>query len=284
MSPGREREARGESPAVTGGTDSCTVVRRRSRIPRLGIRSAGKIVNKMGKRRNRSVRKIAVHVVLVVVFLSGVCLAGDKPEIKDEKGKINYSVGYQIGGDFKRQGIDLEPDLIVKGIQDALAESKPLMTPQEMRKTLVDLKKKIVADQRKQQEEHAQKNLAEGKAFLAKNAKKKGVKTLPSGLQYKVIEKGNGTSPKKTDSVTVDYRGTLIDGTEFDSSYKRGKPATFRVDGVIAGWTEALQRMKPGAKWQLFIPAKMAYGVRGAGPRIEPNSTLIFEVKLIKVN
>lgn len=229
-------------------------------------------------------RKIAVHVVLVVVFLSGVCLAGDKPEIKDEKGKINYSVGYQIGGDFKRQGIDLEPDLIVKGIQDALAESKPLMTPQEMRKTLVDLKKKIVADQRKQQEEHAQKNLAEGKAFLAKNAKKKGVKTLPSGLQYKVIEKGNGTSPKKTDSVTVDYRGTLIDGTEFDSSYKRGKPATFRVDGVIAGWTEALQRMKPGAKWQLFIPAKMAYGARGAGPRIEPNSTLIFEVKLIKVN
>jgi FKBP-type peptidyl-prolyl cis-trans isomerase FklB len=230
------------------------------------------------------VRKIAVHVVLVVVFLSGVCLAGDKPEIKNEKGKINYSIGYQIGGDFKRQGIDLDPDLIVKGIQDALAESKPLMTPQEMRKTLVDLKKKIVADQRKQQEEQGQKNLKIGKAFLAKNAKKKGVVTLPSGLQYKVIKKGNGTSPKKTDSVTVDYRGTLLDGTEFDSSYKRGKPATFRVDGVIAGWTEALQLMKPGAKWELFIPAKLAYGGRGAGPRIEPNSTLIFEVELIKVN
>lgn len=229
-------------------------------------------------------RKIAVHVVLVVVFLSGVCLAGDKPEIKDEKGKINYSIGYQIGGDFKRQGIDLDPDLIVKGIRDALAESKPLMTPQEMRKTLVDLKKKIVADQRKQQKEQAQKNLAEGKAFLGKNAKKKGVKTLPSGLQYKVIEKGKGTSPGKTDSVTVNYRGTLIDGTEFDSSYKRGKPATFRVDGVIAGWTEALQLMKPGAKWQLFIPANLAYGERGAGPRIGPNSTLIFEVELTKVN
>ncbi|MGB7971555.1 MAG: FKBP-type peptidyl-prolyl cis-trans isomerase [Candidatus Deferrimicrobiaceae bacterium] len=229
-------------------------------------------------------RKIAVHVVLVFVFLSGVCLAGDKPEIKDEKGKINYSIGYQIGGDFKRQGIDLDPDLIVKGIQDALSESKPLMTPQEMRKTLVDLKTKIVADQRKQQKEQAQKNLAEGKAFLAKNAKKKGVKTLPSGLQYKVIEKGNGTSPKKTDSVTVNYRGTLIDGTEFDSSYKRGKPATFRVDGVIAGWTEALQLMKPGAKWQLFIPANLAYGERGAGPRIGPNSALIFEVELTKVN
>ena len=229
-------------------------------------------------------RKIAVHVVLVVVFLSGVCLAADKPEIKDEKGKINYSIGYQIGGDFRRQGIDLEPDLIVKGIKDALAESKPLMTPQEMRKTLVDLKKKIVADQRKQQEEQGQKNLAEGKAFLAENAKKKDVVTLPSGLQYKVIEKGNGTSPKKTDSVTVNYRGTLIDGTEFDSSYKRGKPATFRVDGVIPGWTEALQRMKPGAKWQLFIPAKLAYGGRAAGPRLGPNSTLIFEVELIKVN
>jgi len=223
-------------------------------------------------------------VVLVFVFLSGVCLAGDKPEIKDTKGKINYSIGYQIGGDFKRRGIDLDPDLIVKGIQDALSESKPLMTPQEMRKTLVDLKKKIVADQRKQQKEQGQKNLAEGKAFLAKNAKQKGVVTLPSGLQYKVIRKGNGTSPKKTDSVTVNYRGTLIDGTEFDSSYKRGKPATFRVDGVIAGWTEALQRMKPGAKWQLFIPANLAYGERGAGPRIGPNSALIFEVELTKVN
>jgi FKBP-type peptidyl-prolyl cis-trans isomerase FklB len=153
-----------------------------------------------------------------------------------------------------------------------------------MRKTLVDLKKKIVADQRKQQKEQAQKNLAEGKTFLAENAKKKVVKTLASGLQYRVIKKGSGTSPGKTDSVTVNYRGTLIDGTEFDNSYKRGKPATFRVDGVIAGWTEALQLMKPGAKWQLFIPAKLAYGARGAGPRIGPNSTLIFEVELNKVN
>jgi len=219
----------------------------------------------------------------MVLFL-GVGFAAEKPEMKGENDRVSYSVGYQVGGDFKRQGVELNPDLLVKGIQDAMKGSKPLMTEQEMRKTLVDLKKKIVADQRKQQEEQGQKNLAEGKAFLAENAKKKGVVTLPSGLQYKVIEKGNGTSPRKTDSVTVNYRGTLIDGTEFDSSYKRGKPATFRVDGVIPGWTEALQRMKPGAKWQLFIPAKLAYGGRAAGPRLGPNSTLIFEVELIKVN
>jgi FKBP-type peptidyl-prolyl cis-trans isomerase FklB len=237
-----------------------------------------------GKRRNKNVRKIAVHVILGFVFLAGVCQAGEAPEIKSQKEKINYSIGHQIGGDFKRQGIELDPDLVVKGIQDALAGNKPLMTPEEMRKTLVDLKKKIVADRRKQHREQAEKNLAEGKAFLAENAKKKGVKTLPSGLQYKVIKKGTGTSPKKTDSVTVHYRGTLVDGTEFDSSYKRGKPATFRVDGVIAGWTEALQLMKPGAKWQLFIPANLAYGERGARSRIEPNSALIFEVELTKVN
>jgi len=229
-------------------------------------------------------RTIGWGLIISMVLFLGVGFAAEKPEMKGENDRVSYSVGYQVGGDFKRQGVELNPDLLVKGIQDAMKGSKPLMTEQEMRKTLVDLKKKIVADQRKQQEEQGQKNLAEGKAFLAENAKKKGVVTLPSGLQYKVIEKGNGTSPRKTDSVTVNYRGTLIDGTEFDSSYKRGKPATFRVDGVIPGWTEALQRMKPGAKWQLFIPAKLAYGGRAAGPRLGPNSTLIFEVELIKVN
>ncbi len=222
-------------------------------------------------------------IVSTILFL-GVGFAADKPEVKEEKDKVSYSVGYQVGGDFKRQGVDLNPDLMVKGVQDAMSGAKPLMTQQEMNETLADLKKKIVAEQQRQNKEAAGKNLSEGKVFLAENAKKKGVKTLPSGLQYKVIEKGAGASPKKTDSVTVHYKGTLIDGTEFDSSYKRGKPATFRVDRVIAGWTEALQLMKPGAKWQLFIPPDLAYGERGAGPRIGPNSTLIFEVELIKVN
>ena len=178
----------------------------------------------------------------------------------------------------------MNPDLLVKGVQDAMSGSEPLMTPQEMQKTLVDLKKKIVSAQQEEQKKAAEKNLAEGKRFLAENAKKKDVKTLPSGLQYKVLQAGSGAPPKKTDSVTVHYRGTLIDGTEFDSSHKRGKPATFQVDRVIAGWTEALQLMKPGAKWQLFLPPNLAYGERGAGPRIGPNSTLIFEVELVKVN
>ena len=245
---------------------------------------AGEVGNKLGKRRNRSVRKIAVHVVLGVFFLAGVCLAGDAPKITSEKEKINYSIGYQIGGDFKRQGIELDPDLVVKGIKDALAGAKPLMTQQEMRNTLVDLKKKVVADQQKQQEEKAKKNLAEGEAFLAGNGTKKGVVTLPSGLQYKVLAEGKGKSPVATDNVTVHYKGTLIDGSEFDSSIKRGKPATFRADRVIAGWKEALLLMKEGAKWQLFIPAKLGYGERGAGSKIPPNATLIFDVELISVN
>jgi FKBP-type peptidyl-prolyl cis-trans isomerase FklB len=227
--------------------------------------------------------KYMISVVLTAVLLVGFGYAGDAPEIKSQKEKINYSIGYQIGGDFKRQGIDLDPDLVVKGIEDALAGTKPLMTPQEMRNTLVDLKKKVVADQQKQQTEKAKKNLAEGEAFLAENAKKKGVVTLPSGLQYKVLAAGKGKSPVATDNVTVHYKGTLIDGSEFDSSVKRGKPATFRADRVIAGWKEALLLMEPGAKWQLFIPAKLGYGERGAGSKIPPNATLIFEVELLSI-
>ena len=160
------------------------------------------------------------------------------------------------------------------------------MTPEEMNRTLVELKRKVTAAQQEEQKRAAEKNLAEGKKFLQENAMKEGVVALSSGLQYQVIEEGVGESPKKTDSVTVQYKykGTLIDGTEFDSSYKRGKPATFRVDGVIAGWTEALQLMKPGAKWKLFIPSNLAHGERGSGAKIPPNSTLVFEVELLKVN
>jgi FKBP-type peptidyl-prolyl cis-trans isomerase FklB len=228
-------------------------------------------------------KRILITAVLAVVAI-GVSLAAEKPDLKNENDKISYSVGYQVGGDFRRQGVELDPDLLVKGMQDAMSGGKPLMTQEEMNKTLVDLKRKVVTAQREEQKKAAEKNMAEGKKFLEGNARKDGVTTLPSGLQYKVTAKGTGASPKKTDSVTVHYKGTLIDGTEFDSSYKRGKPATFRVDGVIAGWTEALQLMKPGAKWQLFIPANLAYGERGAGSRIGPNRTLIFEVELIKVN
>jgi len=180
-------------------------------------------------------RTIACTLVASMILFLGAGVAADKPEVKGESDRISYSVGFQVGGDFKRQGVDLNPDLLVKGIKDAMSGSNPLMTEQEMRKTLVDLKKRIVTAQREEQKKAAEKNLTEGKKFLEANAKKEGVKTLPSGLQYKVMKKGSGASPKKTDTVTVNYKGTLIDGTEFDSSYKRGKPASGSTGSSRAG-------------------------------------------------
>jgi len=207
---------------------------------------------------------------VLAVFFSGVCLAGEKTELADENDRVSYSVGYQIGGDFKRQGVELNTESLVKGVQDARSGAEPLMTRQEMHQTLVDLKKKIMADERKRKKEEAEKVRKEGEAFLAANRKKKGVVTLSSGLQYKVIKEGTGKSPKATNEVTVHYRGTFIDGTEFDSSFQRGNPATFRADSVIAGWKEAIPMMKEGAKWQLFTPADLAYGERAPGPTSPP--------------
>ena len=227
--------------------------------------------------------KRLLFAAVLAVFFSGVCLAGEKPELADENDRVSYSVGYQIGGDFKRQGVDLNPEKLVKGIQDARSGAELLMTRQEMHQALVDLKKKIMAEERKQRREEAEKVRKEGEAFLAANRKKEGVVTLGSGLQYRVIQEGAGKSPKATDNVTVNYRGTLVDGTEFDSSYKRGQTVTFPVNGVIPGWTEALQKMKEGDKWQLFVPSSLAYGERGAGREIGPNATLLFEVELIAV-
>jgi FKBP-type peptidyl-prolyl cis-trans isomerase FklB len=227
--------------------------------------------------------KVIFRAMLLVAFLSVVCLAGETPALKDGKEKISYSVGYQIGGDFKRQGVELDTDLLVKGIRDAAGGAEPRVPPQEMRKTLVDLKRKVEADERRRRREQAGKHRAEGEAFLAANGKKEWVVTLPSGLQYKVLAAGKGKSPNPTDNVTVHYRGTLVDGTEFDSSYKRNAPATFGADRVIAGWKEALPMMKEGAKWQLFVPSKLAYGEQGSGSKIPPDSTLVFEIELISV-
>jgi FKBP-type peptidyl-prolyl cis-trans isomerase FklB len=158
------------------------------------------------------------------------------------------------------------------------------MTPEEMNRTLMELKRKVTVAQQEEGKKAAEKNRAVGEAFLAENGKKKGIVTLPSGLQYKVLKEGAGESPALTARVTVNYRGTLLDGTEFDSSSRRKEPSVFKVNGVIRGWTEALQLMKPGAKWQLFIPANLAYGDRGAGPLVPPGSMLIFEVELVSVN
>jgi FKBP-type peptidyl-prolyl cis-trans isomerase FklB len=226
--------------------------------------------------------KRILKTALCIGLLAGVAQAAEEPKLTDENDRTSYSVGYQIGGDLKRQGVKLNPEALARGIQDAVSGVKPMITQEEMSQLLVDLKRKIMATQQEEMKKMAEKNFAEGKVFLAENQKKKGVKTLASGLQYKVMKEGTGGVPKAADEVTVHYRGTLIDGNEFDSSYARNKPATFQVDQVIPGWTEALQLMKAGSKWQLFIPSGLAYGERGAGP-IPPNSPLIFEVELLSI-
>ena len=218
------------------------------------------------------------------VLLAGVCSAAEDIELKTENDRVNYSIGFRIGGDLKRQEVELSSQALLRGIEDALAGTETLMTGAEMSTTLEDLRKRIVAAQQEKAAQAAAQSLEAAEAFLAENAGKEGVTTLPSGLQYKVINEGDGKTPGATDKVTVHYRGTLIDGSEFDSSFSRNKPASFGVNQVIPGWTEALQLMQEGDKWQLFIPPKLGYGERGAGSKIPANSALIFEVELLSVN
>lgn len=217
---------------------------------------------------------------LTAVLFVPPCLAGEPPALDSDTAKLNYSVGYQVGSDFKLQGIEMQPDTVLKGIQDALSGTAPLLSPEEMRITMGNLGKRI-ADERTRKKYTAKLDyIKQGREFLEQNAKQEGVVTTASGLQYRVLEAGSGRKPGAKDTVTVNYRGTLIDGTEFDSSYRRGKPATFRVDQVIPGWTEALQLMQEGAKWQLFIPYKLAYGDKGQ----LREKDLIFEVELLSVD
>ena len=227
-------------------------------------------------------RRIAMA-MCAAVALSGAAFAADAPELKTDKEKISYSIGMDIGGNLKRGSIEVDPDMLAKGIKDSYGGGKTLLTEDQARQAIEGFQKTLMAKQAETMQKLSEKNKADGEKFLAENGKKEGVKTLPSGLQYKEIAPGTGKSPKTTDTVTTHYKGTLIDGTEFDSSYKRGEPVSFPVSGVIAGWTEALQLMKEGAKWQLFVPSNLAYGERGAGREIGPNATLIFEVELISV-
>ncbi|MHB1011926.1 MAG: FKBP-type peptidyl-prolyl cis-trans isomerase [Desulfobacteria bacterium] len=218
-----------------------------------------------------------------VVAISGAAFAADAPGLNGEKARLSYSIGMDIGGNLKRGSVDVDPDMLAKGLKDSYGAGKTDITEDEARRTIMAYQKARTAKQAEERLKLGEKNKADGEKFLAENAKKEGVKTLPSGLQYMEITPGKGKSPKATDTVTTHYKGTLIDGTEFDSSYKRGEPATFQVSGVIPGWTEALQLMKEGAKWKLFIPSGLAYGERGAVRDIGPNATLIFEVELISV-
>lgn len=227
--------------------------------------------------------KTAVLLATCLLLLLSQTLVAQETTLRTSKEKLSYVIGAQIGMDFKGQKMDVDPDLVAKGMKDAIAGSKLLISDQEAKEVMTAFQKERAAADAEAKKGLAEKNKKEGAAFLAANAKKEGVRTLPSGLQYKVIKEGAGRMPKGTDQVETHYRGTLIDGREFDSSYKRGQPATFAVNGVIKGWTEALQLMKAGSKWQLFVPPELAYGDRGAGPMIGPNATLIFEVELISV-
>jgi len=202
-----------------------------------------------------------------------------------QKQKNSYALGMSIGLGLKKQGLDQSIDsaLAVRGMREALIVGKTAMTEDEMKVALQQLRTEFQAAQEAKAKEAGAANRKEGDAFLADNKSKDGVKVLPDGLQYKVLTEGTGPKPVKTDSVTVNYRGTLINGKEFDSSYKGGQPVTFTVGGVIPGWTEALQLMPVGSKWQLFIPADLAYGDRGAGGDIAPGDTLIFEVELLSI-
>jgi FKBP-type peptidyl-prolyl cis-trans isomerase len=203
--------------------------------------------------------------------------------LKTQKEKASYAMGMNFGTGLRKQSVDIDPAILARGLRDAFSNGKTLLTEDEARAVLTQLQN----DLRKKQQELAQQvgdaNKKSGLAFLEANKTKDGVVTLPSGLQYKVLQEGIGPKPAPTDTVVCNYRGTLLDNTEFDSSYKRGQPATFPVTGVIKGWTEALQLMPVGSKWQLFIPAELAYGERGAGGQIGPNATLIFEVELLSI-
>ena len=216
---------------------------------------------------------------VVLALASAGALAEDTPALDDEAARINYSVGYRVGSDFKRQGVAIDPDIVARGAQDALTGAEPLMKPLEMREELTALQQRVKAERKANAEKAAAEQRQAGKAFLEANKNREGVQVTASGLQYRIIEPGTGKQPGPTDTVRVNYRGTRIDGSEFDSSYTRGKPAEFRLDRVIKGWTEGLPLIKEGGKAEYFIPPELAYGDRG---RLG-NQTLIFEVELLAV-
>jgi FKBP-type peptidyl-prolyl cis-trans isomerase len=205
---------------------------------------------------------------------------GAAPE--DEKAKIGYAIGFHVGSSLKDQGEAIDIKAVVAGMQDAMGGAKPALTEAEMRAAMMGLQKRAQAKMAEQAKAEGEKNKKEGEAYLAANAKKPGVKTTKSGLQYKVLKEGTGKTPKATDTVKTHYTGTLVDGTKFDSSVDRGEPVEFGVTQVIPGWTEALQMMKVGSKWQLVIPWEIAYGADGGG-RMPPNSVLLFDIELLDV-
>jgi FKBP-type peptidyl-prolyl cis-trans isomerase FklB len=244
---------------------------------------AGSVHTVQARKIKNMTSHLVTNVAVAALFAAGL-YAQDKVELKDAKQKASYAIGMDIGSNFKRQDLDIDAKALAAGIADTMT-GKTQLTEAEARVVLEEFKKQMMAKMESKQKTDADKNIKEGEAFLTANGKKEGVKTTATGLQYKVLKPGDGKgkTPKATDTVKVHYHGTLIDGSVFDSSVERGEPATFGVGQVIPGWTEVLQLMKEGDKWQVYIPSKLAYGERGPSPKIGPNSTLIFDVELLSV-
>jgi FKBP-type peptidyl-prolyl cis-trans isomerase FklB len=219
------------------------------------------------------------------LLLAPPCLYADDlgQTLESLKEKESYSIGYQVGLSMMRDGVEVDIDILIQGLQDAISEKDPILSNEEMRGIIVARKERAREASMQKQLETRAKNAEESQKFLAENVKKQGNMTTESGLQYKILKAGEGISPESGDTVTVHYKGTFIDGEEFDSSYSKGEPQTFQVNRVIKGWTEALQMMKVGAKWKIFLPPRLAYGQKGDGETIPPNKVLVFEIELLSV-
>jgi FKBP-type peptidyl-prolyl cis-trans isomerase len=233
-------------------------------------------------------RLLAVATLCVALTLSGTVYAADAQTLKSDKDKISYGLGMDIGSNLKKQGIEIDPEVLTNGLTDSYRGGKTALTEEEAQRTIKTFRQQMAAQQQEMRKKLAEKNRREGEKFLAENARKEGVKTLPSGLQYKVLKPGAGKSPKVADGVTVTFKGYMPNGTEIESVYEGeeqlvGNPATFQVAMAIAGWKEALLLMKVGAKWQLVVPPNLAYGERGAGRDIGPEATLIYELELLSI-
>ena len=228
---------------------------------------------------------IGIFILSLMIAIS--CTSSEKvvetPQLTDYMDTVSYSVGVDIGKSFRLQEMDIDPDVMARGLNDAFSDKETALTKEEVQSTLIKFRQEFQQKQREIAQRKAQEAAVAEETYLAENATKEGVVSLPSGLQYKVITPGDGPSPLKTDKVKVHYKGTLTDGTVFDSSYDLGQPASFNVSGVIKGWTEALLLMQVGSKWELTIPSILGYGTRGRGGKIPPNSTLLFELELLSI-
>jgi FKBP-type peptidyl-prolyl cis-trans isomerase len=233
-------------------------------------------------------RQLPVAALCVALTFSGMVYAADAQNLQSDKDKVSYGIGMDIGSNLKKQQIEIDPEVLSRGLKDSYRGGKTVLTEEEAQRTIKTFQQQMAVKQQEMRKKLAEKNRREGEKFLAENARKEGVTTLPSGLQYKVLKAGTGKSPKENDSVTMKVKGSLLDGTTIESVYEGeewmpGDPESFEVSTAIAAWKEALPLMKEGAKWQLVVPPNLAYGERGDGRNIGPEATLIYELELLSI-